>query len=84
MDNPAPPARERFVPARSSGNGMPGWVAPRQPPMRAPRPSISAVAPALLGLLSDQQWQTRAGNSGAAVLGELLAEEGPSTRSSRA
>ncbi|CAE7868106.1 unnamed protein product, partial [Symbiodinium microadriaticum] len=64
-----------FVPARNSGNGMPGWVAPRQPPTRArPRPSISAVAPALLGLLSDQQWQTRSGNSGAAVLGELLAE----------
>ncbi|CAJ1332860.1 unnamed protein product, partial [Effrenium voratum] len=53
-----------FVPAQSAG-------APQM--VRAgmmPRPR-SSVAPALIGLLSDQRW---AGGGGATMLGELLAE----------
>ncbi|CAE6969019.1 unnamed protein product [Symbiodinium natans] len=62
-----------FVPARNFSNGTAGRAEPRRL-LERPRPSVSAVAPALLGLLADQQWQSRSGTSGADLLGELLAE----------
>eukprot|EP00931_Biecheleriopsis_adriatica_P050360 TRINITY_DN2914_c0_g3_i1.p1 TRINITY_DN2914_c0_g3~~TRINITY_DN2914_c0_g3_i1.p1 ORF type:complete len:2335 (+),score=602.05 TRINITY_DN2914_c0_g3_i1:435-7007(+) len=61
-----------FVPASSSSSGSRA-LAPGVLP-RPARPSVAAVAPAVLGLLTDQRMRERGGSGVAGVIGQLLAE----------